>query len=135
MATALPKLKDLLPPLDHRSQPSRQEINELRTVRLALVMMTTVLLPSNLLDRHRPIQGGYDADIDFLFLHLEPLARVSPTVRRIRSLFDRLRYSREFNNTTTVRRNLRVLARAAVRLARTMEAAAVPPSRGHGPRQ
>ena len=134
MAAALPKLVTLLPPLDGRPL-AFHELNELRAVRLALVMVTTVLLQSNLLEQHRPLQGGYDADLEYLFINLEPLAKVSPTVSRIRSLFDRLRYSREFNNPATVRRNLTVLARAAVRLSRTMETATAPTSHRHGRRR
>jgi hypothetical protein len=126
MPTALPKLADLLPPLDGRPL-SRHEWNEIRAVRLALVMVTAVLHQGNFLDPYRPIKGGYDADLAFLFQHLEPLDRVSPTVRKIRSLFDRLRYSREFSNTTKARRNLKTLAKDAVVLAGVIDDTVTPP--------
>jgi hypothetical protein len=139
MPSTQPKFDDLLPPLDGRPL-SRFEYNEIRPVRLALAMVVAVLHQGSFLEEHRPIQGGYDSDMRWLFEHLAPLARVSITVRRIRTLFDPLRYSRAWSNTGRVRRNLRSLASDAVLLASVIEAgrASSPPPHpapgrpGHG---
>lgn len=120
MPSRLPTLDVLLPPLDGRPF-SRQEWDEQRAVRLALVMMTVVMHQQTFLDHHRPIPGGHDADGQWLHQHLEPLARVSPTVARIRSLFDPLLYGGAWANPAMVRKHLMRLPQAAVRMSAVSE--------------
>lgn len=131
MPSRLPTLDVLLPPLDGRPF-SRQEWDELRAVRLALVMVTTVLHQQSFLDQHRPIPVGHDADQQWLHQHLEPLATISPTVARIRSLIDPLLYGGAWANPATIRRYLERVGNDAARLAADMAAARPPPRRGRG---
>lgn len=119
MPRSLPLITDLLPPLDGRPF-SRHEWNELRAVRLALVMVTAVLHQSDFLHHNRPVPGGHDADLHWLHEHLDPLARVSPTVRKLNKVFDLSLYGREFYDPARVRRNLKMLAKDAVLLGSIM---------------
>jgi hypothetical protein len=127
MPRSLPQLAELLPPVDGRSF-SRQEWSELRAVRLALVMVTAVLHQGDFLFHHRPIPGGHDNDLRWLHEHLEPLATVSPTVRKLRRLFDLKLYGRAWADPTQVRHNLKVLSQEAHVLAQVMAAPPATPS-------
>lgn len=126
MPRALPLVAELLPPVDGRPL-SRGEWSEQRAIRLALVMVTVVFHQQEFLPRHRPIPGGHDSDMRWLHQNLEPLARISPTVRRLRQVFDQRLYGREWYDPLLVRRNLRLGAMTAVSLASQIQGG--PPQR------
>jgi len=116
MPRSLPLVAELLPPCDGRLL-CRAEWDEMRVVRFALVMVVVAWHQSEFLPDHRPIRGGHDADFAWLYRHLEPLARVSPTVRQLRRVFDPSLWGKEWHDPIRVRQNLRRLIRDATRLA------------------
>ena len=133
MPSTFPKLISLLPPVDGRPL-SRQEWQELRATRLALVTFFTVSSASTFLEPHRPLPGGPHSDLRWLHDNLAPLDPVSPTVRRIRALLDPLHYNRELNDPEKVRRFLQRIAQDIRLLASTHAASSPPPRSGRGRR-
>lgn len=134
MPRSMPLVDELCPPLDGRPL-NRREWEEQRAVKLAMVMVVVAWHQSEFLPQHRPIRGGHDDDFAWLHAHLEPLARVSPTVRRLRQVFDQSLYGWEWFRPERVRRNLKRLASDAVLLASVMAAQStptVPRRRGRG---
>ena len=131
MPSTSPKLISLLPPVDGRPL-SRQEWQELRATRLALVTFFTVSSASTFLEPHRPLPGGPHSDLRWLHDNLAPLDSISPTVRRIRALLDPLRYNRELNDPERVRLFLRRISQDTRLLASTHAASTPPSSRRRG---
>jgi hypothetical protein len=121
MPRSMPLVDELLPPLDGRPL-NRREWSEQRAVKLALVMVVVAWHQSEFLPQHRPIRGGHDDDFAWLHEHLEPLARVSLTVRRLRQVFDQELHGWEWFRPERVRRNLKRLAHDAVLLGSVMAA-------------
>ena len=131
MPSTFPKLISLLPPVDGRHL-SRQEWQELRATRIALVTFFTVSSASTFLEHHRPLPGGPHSDLGWLHDNLAPLDPISPTVQRIRALLHPLQYNRELNDPERVRLFLKRLAQDSRLLVSTHVASSPPASRRRG---
>ncbi len=116
MPRTQPRLNEVIPHPDGRPM-TRKEKQEARAIRLALVMVAAALHQLGFINPHKPIAGSHASAFLWLHRRLGPLAEVSSTVRKIRTIFDPLNYSKTWFDPAQARKNLRQLIRAAQRLA------------------